>query len=51
MIFPEAGLTKHNQWRFILQEQSDDNNAFRQGIRVETCLYVSKIITSTYITI
>ncbi|VVC38349.1 Carbohydrate-binding-like fold,Spaetzle,PLC-like phosphodiesterase, TIM beta/alpha-barrel [Cinara cedri] len=34
VIYPEAGVVKNNKWRFIVQDQ----NAIKQGIRVETCL-------------
>lgn len=37
MIFPEAGLNKNNEWRYIIQDPNDNSN-FKQGIRVEKCL-------------
>lgn len=43
MIFPEVGLTKNNEWRFIVQDPNIDQGKFRQGIRVERCLYVRQI--------
>ncbi|XP_050533305.1 uncharacterized protein LOC126901109 [Daktulosphaira vitifoliae] len=38
IVFPEAGLTKNDEWRFIVQGPNNDNNNFRQGIRVEKCI-------------
>lgn len=38
MIFPEAGLNKNNEWRYIIQDPNNDNNNFKQGIKVEKCL-------------
>jgi len=38
VIFPEAGITKDNEWRYIIQDLNNDNNNYKQGIRVEKCL-------------
>lgn len=38
VIFPEAGITKNNEWRYIIQDPSNDNTSFKQGIRVEKCI-------------
>lgn len=38
MIFPEAGITKNNEWRFIVQDANNKNSSFNQGIRIETCM-------------
>lgn len=36
VIFPEAGVNKNNEWRYIVQDNNNNNN-FKQGIRVEKC--------------
>ncbi|XP_025198393.1 protein spaetzle-like [Melanaphis sacchari] len=38
VIFPEAGITKNNEWRYIIQDPNNDNTSFKQGIRVEKCI-------------
>lgn len=38
VIFPEAGMTKNNEWRYIIQDPNNDNTSFKQGIRVEKCI-------------
>jgi len=30
-------MTKDNKWRYIIQGLNEDNNNFKQGIRVEKC--------------
>lgn len=37
VIFPEAGLTKNNEWLYIVQDQNNESSGFRQGIKVEMC--------------
>ncbi|CAI6368618.1 unnamed protein product [Macrosiphum euphorbiae] len=37
VIFPEAGITKYGEWRYIIQDLNIDNTNYRQGIRVEKC--------------
>ncbi|XP_050430330.1 uncharacterized protein LOC126839221 isoform X2 [Adelges cooleyi] len=35
IVYPEAGLNKNNEWRYIVQGPNNDSNNYRQGIRVE----------------
>nr|BAH70732.1 ACYPI001858 [Acyrthosiphon pisum] len=42
VIFPEAGVTKNNEWRYIIQDPNNDDPSFRQGIRVEKCIDAGK---------
>ncbi|XP_026821576.1 uncharacterized protein LOC113559983 [Rhopalosiphum maidis] len=39
-IYPEVGLTIKNEWRYIIQDPSEDKDSFKQGIRVEKCIDV-----------
>ncbi|CAH1731108.1 protein spaetzle-like [Aphis gossypii] len=39
-IFPEVGITIKNEWRYIIQDPSNDKDSFKQGIRVEKCIDV-----------
>ncbi|CAI6352701.1 unnamed protein product [Macrosiphum euphorbiae] len=43
VIFPEAGLTTKNEWRYIVQTPENNNNDtfIKQGILVEKCIDTS----------
>lgn len=36
VIFPEAGLTKNNEWLYIVQDHNE-SSGLKQGIKVEMC--------------
>ncbi|KAL5236667.1 hypothetical protein ACI65C_004077 [Semiaphis heraclei] len=38
VIYPEVGLTLQNEWRYIIQNPSNDNSSIKQGILVEKCI-------------
>ncbi|XP_015372221.1 PREDICTED: protein spaetzle-like [Diuraphis noxia] len=38
VIYPEAGLTFNNEWRYIIQNPTNDNSSIKQGILVEKCV-------------
>lgn len=38
-IYPKAGMTKNNKWKYIINQNQD---GYIQGVRVENCLFADK---------